>query len=366
MTNRLPLVLSIASALTLACVTVYQGGLISDLNEHVTRLISRLKSTEVQLQEEMIKNEQLLAEVQTWKDSVAVLHVHISTLEDKISSLKATVVGLNKTIEKQVARIADLTNEINRLSAKNNGNEQRIRALEEERMSILEEMEKKDRERAEAVAKAREAEQLQLQKQKEQQEANQKLWQQEQKLDETTPAKTQASEEKPVKENTPATAPTQVDADKVIKTQQQQRRHNIRYNTAVAFSKVTVRSKEDGKDLKKVKGEGWKYVLLDFNFENKDADALMDEEFLVQIFDLDNQVVVPYNERNPSFPGSEQGAAGFRFKYEGKPVFVRYFNSQQKEADNFEVRLFYVKDEFVIPLQNGVKQIVKNGTVVTS
>ena len=145
---------------------------------------------------------------------------------------------------------------------------------------------------------------------------------------------------------------------------QQKRLANIVTNTKVNFESISLRNKENSNDLKKIKNDGWRYTFIDFSLENPEANALRDEYFLIQIFDLDNNQVVPMNEYNPGFPDSPQGSTGYLFQHTGKPVSVRYINTQLKQGSNYQVRLFYYKDKMVFPLRNGIQDIVKNGEVV--
>lgn len=150
-----------------------------------------------------------------------------------------------------------------------------------------------------------------------------------------------------------------------IATRQQERLNNIVRNTAVKFSAISLRNSEDSKDLKKLKtADNWHYTFIDFDFDNADREAIMDETFVLQIYDLDNNLIVPFNEKNNAFPNSEIGAIGYKFKYDGKPISVRYINTQAKEGRNYEIRLAYFKNGLTFKLANGAKKIVEEGRVI--
>ncbi len=57
------------------------------------------------------------------------------------------------------------------------------------------------------------------------------------------------------------------------------------------------------------------------------------------------------------------GAIGYKFKYNGNPVSVRYINTQPKEGSNYEIRLVYLKNGLTFKLTNGAKTIVEAGKV---
>ncbi len=131
------------------------------------------------------------------------------------------------------------------------------------------------------------------------------------------------------------------------------------------FSAFSLRNREAGNELKSVKKNenDWRYTFIDFDLDNTDSEAIMDEYFVLQVFDLDNNAVVPFNEKNMAFPNSEMGAIGYKFKYDGKPVSVRYINTQSKEGGNYEIRLVYLKNGLTFELANGKKKIVEAGKV---
>ena len=86
--------------------------------------------------------------------------------------------------------------------------------------------------------------------------------------------------------------------------------------------------------------------------------------FILQLFDVDKNQVVPFNEQNNIYPDSDLGAVGFKFQYAGRPVLIRYYNYQEKQSANYEIRLVYLNKNMAIPLKNGTLKIVQDGDVI--
>jgi hypothetical protein len=378
MTKKLPLVISFTSALALALLVIYQSGVISELTEVLTISKKKLALTEQALQQEMETSESLRREIAVLTDSIEELNLEVATLQDKIAEQKSIIRNLNASLRKMEDRVGQLTKEIQRLEGKNAGNEQRINALVKERDDLLVKMEEKDRLRIAAMNDQKQKEQQQAAQSNRLLELESKMEQKQERLDTKVEEKQnitpsfRAQTPDPVINQSPA-SPDHVAApsaneemSRIIKNRQQERMNNILTQTSVRFSGVTLRNRESSNDLKKIRenGNGWRYTFIDFDLENPDKGAIMDETFIVQIYDLDNKLVVPMNEKNPNFPESEQGAIGYKFKYDGKPVSVRYYNTQKKEGENFEIRLVYFKNGLTFNLANGRKKIVENGLVI--
>ncbi len=355
LTKRLPLALSIASAIALACLTVYQSGLISDITKQLTWTKDKLTKTTDALEAEMGINQQLEQELTVYQDSVNLMNQVIKDLNGKITGLKNNVRRLNSQLKRSEDKVVALTKEIGRLKSKSSVDEQKIAALEKKRDAILHQMEINDRQR--------------MEDKKEQARLNNRL------SDETSAVSEMKDNILDIESDistslsssggelgTEQVRPVEEKTKVILKPQM--RLTSIVSNTTVNFNKIVLRNKEYGKDLNKIKS-GWKFSFLDFDLLNQDAGAIIDQQFLIQIYDLDNQKVVPINEYNPEYPDSQQGAIGYIFRYEGQPMSIRYFNSQRKEGSNFDVRLFYYKDNMVYQLRNGIIPLVRGGYVVT-
>jgi uncharacterized small protein (DUF1192 family) len=353
LTKRLPLALSIASALVLACFVVYQSGLISDIRNELTWTKSKLIKTTDALEAEMVKNEHLEQELTLLRDSVNLLNHVIEDLNAKITVLKKNVRQLNGQLQRKEDKVVALTKEIGRLKSKSSADERKIADQEKNRDVILRQMETLDRERVIAIEEAKNLKARLSASTENVTQMEQNISTIESEI--STPPAPKAKLRMPP-------AQTGVEHDKIT-LQPQKSLTGIVSNTTVNFHKIALRNKENGKDLKKVKSN-WKFSFLDFELENQNPGAIFEEQFLIQLYDLDSGKVVPMNEYNPEFPDSRQGAIGYIFRYEGQPLSIRYFNSQKKESSNYAARLFYYKKDMVYPLRNGTIQLVRNGEVV--
>lgn len=366
-TKKLPLVFSVSAALSLALLTIYQSGIIADLREVLSLTDKKFKLTEQALNQELENSENLRNELTVYKDSIESLHLEIARLTDKIEEQKSVIKSLNASIQKQEAKVAQLSGEIERLNHNKRKNEEKIKLLVQERDELLKKMEDADRQRIAAMDQQRLHEQQQSTQSNRLDELNTQV---DKKQEQLNTSRIQAIE--PVINQSPVSpepvSSVNEEMSKIIKNRQQERLKNILTQTTAKFTGITLRNRENSNELKKIKdsGNGWRYTFIDFDLDNPDREAIMDETFIVQIFDLDNGQVVPMNERNPNFPESEQGAIGYKFKYEGKPVSIRYFNTQKKEGSNFEIRLVYFKNGLTFQLTNGSRKIVENGLVIVS
>ncbi len=364
-TKRLPLIFSISTALSLAALTVHQSGVISELREVLSLTNKKLLLTEQSLHQEIETSESLRKELAVFQDSIEVLNLDIAKLADKIAEQKATIKKLSAGIRKQEERVAQLSAEIRHLHQDKQKNDEKIKALAAERDAILRKMEEADRKRIEAMNQQRQQEQQQdIQNTRRDELKAQAKTKQEQINTSSVPATEPVINQSPA--STAPAAPADSKMGQAIKNRQQQRMKNIVTQTTAKFTGIVLRNRENSNALRKIKdnGNGWRFTFIDFDLDNPDREAILDETFIIQIYDLDNKRVVPMNEYNPNFPESEQGAYGYKFKYEGKPVSIRYLNTQKKEGNNFEIRLVYFKNGLTFPLTNGSKRIVEGGAVV--
>jgi hypothetical protein len=75
--------------------------------------------------------------------------------------------------------------------------------------------------------------------------------------------------------------------------------------------------------------------------------------------------LIPFNENNPGFPESTLGQEGYKVRFEGNPLQVKYFNSQKKDGENYEIKVFYQRNGLIFPLVNGSHSIIQRNEVVT-
>ncbi|MBI5915474.1 MAG: hypothetical protein HY842_08860 [Bacteroidetes bacterium] len=355
------IVTSSAIVLTLAVVIVWQSGIISNFEQALKKKDKELVLVSQQRDVQVAENRVLNAKLKIYQDSVAFLQVENQQLKQKIEEQKATILNLNQSIKKQEDRVAKLTTEINRLEDTGRHNEKKINELAQERDKLLVEMEQLDRDR-EALKKSNE------EKDRIAAENKEKIQKWNSKMEAADPAPVMPPapiiNQSPVEPATQSGPQVSAEMENAIKNRQQERLKNVLTKTTVRFSTVSLKNRENGNELKKIKEDGWRFTFIDFDLENIDRESIIDETFILQVFDLDHQVVVPYNEKNPTYPESEMGAIGYKFKYDGKPVSVRYINTQKKEGGNYEIRLIYTKGDLTFKVANGSMKIVENGQVV--
>jgi predicted RNase H-like nuclease (RuvC/YqgF family) len=346
LTKRLPLIVSLTSALTLACLTVYQSDVINDLRNLLQTTNEKLVETRGQLEIEVQKNEDLERQVLVLNDSISLLNARIEDFKVEINRLKSKVKQLNGRIQQQEDKVKQLTEAINKLKADNSEKSAQVAKLEEERNKLLISMEAADKVRIEMQEEINRL-RAQLGLASEQAEAT------ESRLDEIRPA---------IKEE-PAPPMTGIEDEKVEHAPQKKLASILGF-TEVQFGEIVVKEDQNGPALKRA-GNNWQYVMLNFALNHQDPEVLVGEEFLVQVYDLDQHKVVPFNEFNPEYPDSPVGNKGYSFVYQGQPVGIKYFNSQKKESKNYELRLYYYKDGMIYQLRNNRVKIIERGKVVT-
>ena len=366
MKKKLLIAFGITTSLTLFSVIVYQTGVISKLTKNLKSEIRRANAAEQELEVKNIMVEELTLENAQLRDSIEVLHLEIATLNETISAQKSAIKKLNRTIKSHLEKVAQLTREIGALEKSGADNRQKISQLERQRNEMLIKMEDYDKYRQivmdqqAEVQRKQELEQQKLAEVQSRQKQNQLL--QSAPVMEVPPViLNQAPSTEPGNAGPSAPSP-KADA---IRNEQQERLVNIKSNTTVHFSDITLRKKETGNDLKKIDSKDWRYTFIEFDLDNPKKDLILEETFVLQLFDLDHGQVVPMNENNPEFPESEQGRTGYKFRYKGAPVNIRYYNNQRKEGVNYEIRLYFLKGGLFFLLDNGSKRIVQNGEVVT-
>ncbi len=364
--KKLTLTISIIAVFSLALLSTHQNGVITDLRKNLSKVEKKQKLTEQALDQEMERTESLRKELAVYRDSIEAFHLEITNLEKVIAEQKATVKKLNANIQKQDQKVKKLTEQINQLSQEKRKNEVKIKALSQERDSVLKKMEEADRERIQIIEEKRDTEerkdkqdnQLQaIEHRKEEAQRNLK----EQQVSAPEFTVNQALESPSVK-----VAPTIPENLETTKIKSSQQINSIVNETSVQYSSITLKSRENSGSLRKIRGNDntWRYTYIDFDLINSEKEMIIGETFLIQIIDLDGNWVVPMNESNPLYPDSELGAHGLRFKYEGKPVSLRYFNTQKKDGNNYGIRILYPRDNYLLPLERSSRKIVENGQVV--
>lgn len=366
--KKIFLAASAVVSITLLATVIFQGGFIVELKKAVQVKDVLLVKANQQLDEQRALTDELQFKLEVYQDSIDVLNLENQALHGKIERLKETIFKLNKSLGKQEEKVRQLTKEIKQLLENGKVNNQAVAKLEKERDELLREMEANDRERITLINWKNEAEA----KARDNHSAIGKV---------TDDAQEILNKIDPAPFNPPAPiinqSPVEIAEGKAEETtvsnelqatiinRQQERLKKIISSTSVKYHSISLKNREEGNDLKKLKDkeEGWRYTFIDLDLDNLDKSAIIDETFLVQIFDLDNQLVVPFNEKNLAYPNSEMGAKGYKFKYDGNQVSIRYINTQPKEGRNYEIRLLYYKNGLTFMVDNGSKRIVDDGKV---
>ncbi len=364
MIKKLPLLLSIVCAISLAGLTAYQSELIAGLKVDLSKAFQKLSKTEKALEAETVRVEELTAEIAVLKDSIALLNTRVLDLGAKIHGLKGTIANLNDSIRKKQDRVNALTIQIDKLQQEKNKAVE-IARLQAERLKELDQMMLLDSQRQASIDEKTE-------KEKEKSKHSSKVFLLEERISNKERAEETIMEAPfPVQNwrvvdagTDPQPAAPTTSAAPSIKTEDGNKIKTIVYDTKVNFQKVNVRNKENSNDLKKTKDD-WKYVFFNINLENNNLNQLLGEEFILEIVDLDSGLLVPYNEFNPGYPESNQGNAGYKFVFSGNPLTVKYFNSQKKAGGNYEASLYYSRKGIVYPLTKGNIQFIRNNEVVT-
>ena len=365
-TKKLPVVVAIATALSLSFVTVHQSGVIQGLKKTLGITESKLDKSEKALAAERELTKSLHEEKAILEDSIEVLNLEVAKLNEKIADHKATINYQSKKIKKLDDNVKGLSRQLAELKKKRNADQSKIQKLEDEIEKNLIKMEGIDRERIQAMKKIKEVEKKKQEEARRLKDAKREKEKVEDRILRPQPAPlpkvVKPRAKPPVVSDPKKEIRDEVDAE--VKTREQERIRKIVTGTTVKFMDVKLSMKAGGKPLDKLKKEGWKETSIKVDLANADHDAIIDEEFIVQVFDLDNNKVVPVNESNIQYPDSHRGALGYKFNYEGKALTINYFNSQKKLGSNYELRLFYAKSGILLPLKNGTLRIVKDGKVM--
>lgn len=364
-TKKLSLVISLVSAISLAAVTIHQSGVIKGLKTDLRTTINKLTNTQGLLEKEMALTENLRGEIKVLEDSIEVMHVEVAKLNEKIADQKSTIKYMNQKVKKLEDNVNSFTKQIATLKKKSSTDLAQIQKLEAERNEALKKMEAMDRERAQKMAAAAKAEKRRADEQAKLKAAKAKKEEALRRQRELTAPKPRVERPTPVEPTPRVNESPSIGAemDAIIKDRVQERMRKVLTSTTVKYSNVEMKLMANGRSLERIKKNGWKYTVITLDMSNPDAEAINDEDFIIQVFDLDNGKVVPVNESNPNFPESSQGSIGYKFTYNGQPVTIEYFNSQKKTGSNYELRIFYSKNNVLLPINNGTMRIVENGVV---
>ena len=156
--------------------------------------------------------------------------------------------------------------------------------------------------------------------------------------------------------------------DKLLSEERFRKIVDVVNNTRIKFQDIKIKMAPTGHPVTRLitNGKNWKHTSIDFFMEHKNKKALLDEEFLVKIIDMDNQKEVPMIQPNPmvSNNGLEE-KEGAPFYYDGNLIEIKYNNNQPKDGKNFEVQVYYQSDdgeEYL--LLDGIQQFIRDGNLV--
>lgn len=142
---------------------------------------------------------------------------------------------------------------------------------------------------------------------------------------------------------------------------------DITMNTTVTYSKMLLSKKPNQGNLKKIKEGSDKWVYSTFEIElnhPSGEELLLDQQFVLKIIDTDTQEILPYLEYNPAFPEGTEGITGAFFRFKGNPEQILHINTQAKSGQNYEAKVFVVKDGKEFLLFNSHRAIVHEGKVL--
>ena len=364
-----------AVALTATIGFIIQTDALAGLKEDFNLLFKENERHKQQVGKQAVTIQQLGEEIKLRDDSISTLNLKITSLIEETTSLKNKIRSLDKKVQQRSEKVAVLTKKINTLEKNNSVDKKKMATLAKERDDLLKQMESMSRQRMDNSQqleankdKVTQNNTMLKQLKKERNEQKEKM-----KMLDGSAKPTPSKEPVHTASTAPAFVPNELSIakqkDEIIQSRKMARMRDIVLSTTVNYKSVQLKNNKKGKELEEIKNGGWRYTVIELDLSNPDAEAIFDEDFIIQVFDLDDHKVVPVNESNPNFPDSEMGAAGYRFTYEGKPIEIQYFNSQKKTGKNYEIRLFYAAKGFLLPISNGKKWIVagwcSGGTIIS-
>ena len=310
--------------LGISAFSVYQFSLINNKDETIVQqkeeigmLASNLETEvfENQLLEE--KNQKLQLVIQRLRDSIMVLQQEIIVLRSKVVKQQNTIKGIKSRLGDIMQNYAALKNQVSGLTHQEVLDRERINQLEKEKTNLRAKMEFLNRKKAKETVAISKTEKAIMQR--------------------------------------------RIQEARYLKLS------NIIRQTKVNFKKISLRKKDFGRPISKIrkKEKNWRYTVIEFSLENEDHRLLLDENFVLRIVDIDSNQALSYIETNPNFPNSAKDSKGINFQYDGNLVEIAYKNNQLKQGRNYEVQIFYKSDdgkEYL--LLEGSKVFVRNRRVV--
>lgn len=334
-----------------AAALVYQTDMVRQLKERLAGETLRADRADRELAVKNTMVEELNADNLRLQDSIQVLHLEIARHEETIAAQQQRIRQLGSTIGDLDSRVKKLSADIVRLEESGRKNLAAVRKLENERAQLLAKMQELDQARIRADREKEAA----LRQQGKDAAALAALQAPKPTRTPVVPALPGGS--------APAAASSQT-APPPIPDNLQERLFLVKTQTKVSYGDIALRRNPKGSNMSHVDLLDWRYTLIPIELQHPQPELLVGEVFMIQLVDLDNVLVVPMNERNPEYPDSEYNNLGYRFRYQGKPLTIRYFNNQRKLGKNYEIRLFHVRDANIYPMPQCARRIVENGSVI--
>ncbi len=300
--------------MVLGIVNVFQGNIISEHKKVLEAKDLQLAELNSDLDEEIEKVSQLELLNQTYEDSIKVLNERIVMLEQVIDEKNERIKYLKGKLKRRETAYQDIKDKIARLYRQDQLNKETISQLEREKEALRREMGYIQNDTKEVFA-ARQA-----------------------------------------TENEVRTYRDNIYNMNLI--------HSIAKQTHVEFKEVTGKKFRNGRKISRMRRNmnGWQYTDFKFTLRHPDHKALLDQQFVLKIYDKEHGIPLAYLEQNPRYPSNQQ--KGIPFQFDGNMIELTYCNTQKKVSENFEVRLYLLHQGEEIPLNNGIAPIISNGDFI--
>ncbi|GEM_PF-6105004 len=129
--------------------------------------------------------------------------------------------------------------------------------------------------------------------------------------------------------------------------------------TKTEYKAISLRTERDGDDITSLKhnGRNWKYTVVNLDLQNAVPGVLVGQQFELRIVDSDTGEPLSFIESNPIYPDADDNI-GLRFTYPGHPQELVFINTEPKDGENYEIKLFYVLDGQTYYVNNSTRQII--------
>lgn len=317
MSKSVPVIMGLIFSAVVTIFAVVQYDSNKSKEQTIDNLQETLDDTEDALERTALRSQILEEENQMLRDSIIALNEVISGLKKQINNYKSEVSKYKKQLSAQKKKYNSLKKKVAALSKERSKNIATIKLLEEEKAALRAQMANT---------------QVQMD------ESNSGLQQ--------VKAKEHKQQER--------------EADF-------QRAANVVNNTKVDFQVVSPRKQKHRGEIKRIRrsATNWKYTVVKFALSHTNFNMLMNETFVVKIYDLDKKKVISVVESNPAFPDSNKDSKGIDVRFDGNLVEVVHYNNRAKKSKNYDVQVYYKsKSGQQYLLRNGIAPVIRNGNRV--